>query len=377
MTKLALTNTHIFDGEKKHQNKALLINDDKLIGLVESTNIPSDYTIQDLHGGLLTSGFIDLQVNGGGGVLFNSSPDKTSLKIITDAHLKFGTTSIMPTVISDTPNAVKHCVEAVRDAIDNNASILGIHIEGPFFNPNRRGVHKPDYIRKPKNDDIAYLTSISSFSVMLTLAPEQVTTKQIKTLSDAGIKVLAGHTNADYDTLSKAINNGLSGFTHLYNAMGAATAREPSVMGAALALDQAIASIIVDGHHVHPEMVKLAYRCKPQGKLIFVSDSMASIDGDPEFQLYDKLIHAKNGRVVNDEGTLAGSAITLIDAIKIAVNEISIPLEEALKMASLYPANYLGNGHKVGQIKAGYIADLVHLSKDFEVLNVWKSGILI
>ncbi len=372
--KHAFIKAEIFDGHQFHKQDALLVENKRIIGFVNISDIPSEYKIIELDKGILAPGFIDLQVNGGG-VLFNNSRSVSGLEKITQAHLAFGTTSIMPTVISDTPNVVKECVSAVRQAIKENTSLLGIHIEGPFFNLNRRGVHEPSHIRPPDDSDIEYLSSISDIPVMLTIAPEKLNTQQISALSSSGIILLAGHTEASYDTIVQAVNNGLSGFTHLYNAMGPATARDPNTMGAALCLDQTVASIIADGYHVHPEMVKLAYRCKPKGKLIFVSDAMASIGSCTQFQLYNQIIHKKNGFLTNAENTLAGSAITLIDAVKFAVKQVQIPMRDALCMASLYPARYLSVDQHLGQLKAGCYADLVHFNSDFQVQNVWKSGI--
>ncbi len=373
-TKIAFINARFFDGEILRENTALLVENDIISGFVEPDKIPDSHTITDLGGGLLAPGFIDMQVNGGGSVLFNNTPTVEGLKTISDAHLRFGTTSIMPTVISDTVNVVKNCVTAVEQAIEKNPSLLGIHIEGPFFTPSFRGVHHKDHIRLPDDADINYLTSLNKFPVILTIAPEQLNSTQIKALSTAGILLCAGHTNANYDTVLDAIENGLSGFTHLYNAMGKAQAREPNVMGAALMLDETTASIIADGHHVHPQMVQLAYRCKPKGKLIFVSDAMSTIGGSPKFKLYDEIIHEVDGRIVNEQGTLAGSAIALIDAVRISTTQMEIPIEESLAMASLFPAQYLGVADTLGRLKAGYTADIVHLTNDFYTQTVWKKG---
>jgi len=374
VSKIAFINGRIFDGETFRQNEALLVDDELISAFTSPHEIPSDYSIVDLKNDMLSAGFIDLQVNGGGGVLFNNTPNEAGLKSITQAHLKYGTTSLMPTVISDTTDKVNDCVNAVRNAIKTNSSLLGIHIEGPFFNSERRGVHKSDFIRKPKDEDIQFLIEIKDLPLMLTLAPEQLSLQQIGVLAAANIKLLAGHTDTNYRTISKAVEQGLSGFTHLYNAMSAATAREPNVMGAALALDKTTANIIVDGHHVHLDMVKIAYRCKPKGKLIFVSDAMATVGGADEFKLYGETIKEEKGRLINQEGKLAGSAISLIDAVKIATNDCAIPLEEALKMASLYPADYLGISDKIGRLKAGFKADIICFDKSFTIKNVWKSG---
>jgi len=373
--KKALTEAKLFTGENFLENKALLIEDKYIAGIVGKANIPKNFEIQKLNGGILSPGFIDLQVNGGGGKLFNNSPDKESLNTIIEAHQYFGSTSIMPTVISDSLNILQKCTETISNEINNNHSLLGVHIEGPFFNAKYRGVHQKKYINTINASYLSLFEKLDEFPVMITLAPECISIKQLKYLKSLGFKILAGHTDASYDQLEEAIKYGLDGFTHLFNAMGQISAREPSVVGSAFDFDETSASIIVDLHHVHPSLINLSFKQKPKGKLFFVSDSMATINhAEPSFELYDELVSESNGRIINSEGKLAGSSITQIDAIKNAYQKCNIPLESAIAMATLYPAKYLGVSHYIGQLKKGHRADLAHFDSSFKVRNVWLSG---
>ena len=373
--KQALIGAQLFSGKEFFDNRALLIDGENIIDIINEHDIPKNFEIQKLNGGILSPGFIDLQVNGGGGKLFNNSPDKESLNTIIEAHQHFGTTSIMPTVISDSLNVLKRCTTTISEEIENNKSLLGVHIEGPFFNVKYRGVHQKQYINTINSDYLNLFENLKDFPVMLTLAPECISTKQLKHLKSLGFKILAGHTDASYDQLEEAIKYGLDGFTHLFNAMGQISAREPGVVGSALTFDNAAASVIVDLHHVHPSLIQMAYKQKPQGKLFFVSDSMATIHhGEPSFELYDEIVSESKGRIINSEGKLAGSSITQIDAIKNAYQSCNIPLNEALAMASRYPAEYLGVANYLGSLKSGYRADLTHFDLDFQVQNVWVAG---
>ena len=373
--KQAITGSKLFNGIDFIEHKALLIDDQHITGIVNEDAIPTDFQVKKLEGGVLSPGFIDLQVNGGGGKLFNNSPDKESLNTIISAHQYFGTTSIMPTVISDSLNILQKCTDTISNEINNNHSLLGIHIEGPFFNVKYRGVHQKQYINTINASYLNLFETLNKFPVMLTLAPECISIKQLKHLKSLGFKILAGHTDANYDQLEEAIKYGLDGFTHLFNAMGQISAREPGVVGSAFDFDETSASIIVDLHHVHPSLINLSFKQKPKGKLFFVSDSMATINhGEPSFELYDEVVSESNGRIINSEGKLAGSSITQIDAIKNAYQKCSIPLESAISMATLYPAEYLGVSDYIGQLKKGYRADLAHFDSNFHVQNVWLAG---
>ncbi|MDB0020913.1 N-acetylglucosamine-6-phosphate deacetylase [Candidatus Pseudothioglobus singularis] len=373
--KKAITGSKLFNGTEFIEHKALLIDGQHIAGIVNEDSVPGDFEVQVLEGGILSPGFIDLQVNGGGGKLFNNSQDKESLNTIISAHQYFGTTSIMPTVISDSLNILQKCTDTISNEINNNHSLLGIHIEGPFFNVKYRGVHQKQYINTINASYLNLFETLDKFPVMLTLAPECISIKQLKHLKYLGFKILAGHTDANYDQLEEAVKYGLDGFTHLFNAMGQISAREPGVVGSAFDFDETSASIIVDLHHVHPSLINLSFKQKPKGKLFFVSDSMATINhGEPSFELYDEVVSESNGRIINSEGKLAGSSITQIDAIKNAYQKCSIPLESAISMATLYPAEYLGVSDYIGQLKKGYRADLAHFDSNFHVQNVWLAG---
>ena len=373
--KQALLGSQIFCGERFYDDHALLVEGKSIVDIVDKNNTPDNFNKIELDQGILAPGFIDLQVNGGGGVLFNNSPNKESLNTIIKAHQFFGTTSVMPTVISDSLEVLEQCIKTVTEEIKNNSSLLGIHIEGPFFNTKYRGVHQKQYISTINSDYLNLFESLKGFPVMLTLAPECISSQQLKHLTSLGIKTLAGHSDASYDKLDDAIKNGLDGFTHLFNAMGQISAREPGVVGSALHFENTFASIIVDLHHVHPSLIQLAYQLKPKGKLFFISDSMATINhGKPSFELYDEVVNELDGRLVNSEGKLAGSSITQIDAVKNAYQKCNIPLNQALAMASRYPAEYLGIENHLGSLKPGYRADLVHFDSNFKVHNVWVSG---
>ena len=373
--KQAITDSKLFNGIDFIEHKALLIDDQHIAGIVNEDAIPTDFQVKKIEGGILSPGFIDLQVNGGGGKLFNNSPDKESLNTIISAHQYFGTTSIMPTVISDSLNILQKCTDTISNEINNNHSLLGIHIEGPFFNVKYRGVHQKQYINTINASYLNLFETLDKFPVMLTLAPECISIKQLKHLKSLGFKILAGHTDANYDQLEEAVKYGLDGFTHLFNAMGQISAREPGVVGSAFDFDETSASIIVDLHHVHPSLINLSFKQKPKGKLFFVSDSMATINhGEPSFELYDEVVSESNGRIINSEGKLAGSSITQIDAIKNAYQKCSIPLESAISMATLYPEEYLGVSDYIGKLKKGYRADLAHFDSNFHVQNVWLAG---
>ena len=373
--KQALLGSQIFCGERFYDDHALLVEGKSIVDIVDKNNTPDNFNKIELDQGILAPGFIDLQVNGGGGVLFNNSPNKESLNTIIKAHQFFGTTSVMPTVISDSLEVLEQCIKTVTEEIKNNSSLLGIHIEGPFFNTKYRGVHQKQYISTINSDYLNLFESLKGFPVMLTLAPECISSQQLKHLTSLGIKTLAGHSDATYDELDDAIKNGLDGFTHLFNAMGQISAREPGVVGSALHFENTFASIIVDLHHVHPSLIQLAYQLKPKGKLFFISDSMATINhGKPSFELYDEVVNESDGRLVNSEGKLAGSSITQIDAVKNAYQKCNIPLNQALAMASRYPAECLGIENHLGSLKPGYRADLVHFDSNFKVHNAWVSG---
>lgn len=375
-TEFAITAATVFDGERLLQNHCVIVRDDTITQLLPIADWPADLDRVALTAGTLAPGFIDLQVNGGGGLMFNNQPDAAALQTISAAHRRLGTTTIVPTLISDTPTTQQAAVEAVRSARkQGNASIAGIHLEGPFFAATRHGAHQPAMIRQPTAQDLDWLLTLTDLNVIVTLAPEQTAPGQIRQLSEAGIHVCAGHSEASYAQLQSAMAEGLQGFTHLFNAMSPLTAREPGMVGAALDADALWLGIIADGHHVHPGSIRIAHRAKPEGRMLLVSDAMATVGSSTQsFELYDETITRRDDKLVNAAGVLAGSAIAMIDAVRFCHTVVGLALPECLRMASLYPATVLGLDDNIGRIAAGYRADLVHFDEGFVVHNSWLAG---
>ncbi len=372
----ALTAARVFDGERLLVDHAVILDGDRIHSTRSLRDLPTDTKLEELGAGVLAPGFIDVQVNGGGGVMFNNQTDVEALARITLGHRSRGTTSLMPTLISDTPEVQQAGMAAVADAMAvGNHSVLGIHIEGPFFALPRRGTHKADMIRELTEADVQWLTAHPELTVMLTLAPECVAPGVIQRLSEAGILVCAGHTEAGYEDIVRARAEGLRGFTHLFNAMSPLQSRQPGTVGAALDSPDTWAGIIADGHHVHPASIRVAQNCLPEGKLLLVSDAMSTVGGpDKSFVIYGEEIREQDGCLINAEGALAGSAIGLIDAVKYCVETVGTPLTEALRMASHYPAYFLNRENELGKLNEGMRADLVHFDDSFCVQATWVAG---
>lgn len=374
----ALRGARVFDGDEIRDDLTVNIADGEIAGV--QSNAPAGAAVRHLAGGLLVPGFVDLQVNGGGGVLLNNDPSPEGLERIVAGHRARGTTALLPTVISDSIDIQREAASTISDAIaTGNTAVLGIHLEGPHLDAGKRGVHREVFFRPLDEAEQAWLGGLAErLTVLVTLAPEHVAPSVVRRLSDSGIIVCAGHSNASAQAVEAAAANGLAGFTHLYNAMGGFAAREPGVVGAALDLDNCACGIIVDGHHVSAAAVRLAWRAKPAGKLFLVSDAMATVGStSAAFDLYGEPVEVVDGCLRNREGRLAGSAICLADAVRIAHREVRLPLEDCLRMASLYPAAFVGESHRRGRIGAGYRADLVHLDDELNVREVWVGGVAV
>ena len=330
----------------------------------------------DLGGKLLLPGFIDTQVNGGGGVLFNDAPTVESIDAIGRAHRQFGTTAFLPTLVSDDLQVVADALSATRDAIAAKVpGVLGIHIEGPFLNEDRKGVHDASKIRYLDEEAFRLLTRPTGGKTLLTLAPEKTTPQMIRKLTDAGVVVSAGHSNATYAEIRAALENGLTGFTHLFNAMSQITVREPGVVGAALDDRDSWCSIIVDGHHVDPVVLRLALRCKRQDRFVLVTDAMPSVGAERQsFSLLGRRISVRNGVCIGDDGTLAGSNIDMATAVRNTVQLLHVGIADAVRMASVYPAEFIGLAHEFGRIAPGYRANLVVADDELNVLETWIDG---
>tara|TARA_R110002049_G_scaffold97368_8_gene237371 strand:- start:7083 stop:8252 length:1170 start_codon:yes stop_codon:yes gene_type:complete len=374
--RFALGAPAIFDGEHFLRDHCVVIEGEHIAALLPAIDCPPGVPLKQLSTGTLAPGFVDLQVNGGGDVMLNSHPDTETLATLQRAHRSKGTTSILPTLLSDTRSVQEAAVAAVRSARGaSSTGILGLHLEGPYFAPDRRGAHSADRLRHPDADDLDWLCSLNDLPVVLTLAPECISRDALARLARSGLMLCAGHSDASYAELEAVAANGVQGVTHLYNAMRQLQAREPGMVGAALTLDQLWVGIIADGHHVHPAAIRLAFRAKPAGKLILVSDAMATVGGSQGVcELYGETIREVQGRLLNRNGVLAGSAIGLIDAVRYAHKTAGLPLDEVLRMASLYPSQIMQLEHAIGRLRAGYRADLVHFDDAFTVRDTWLAG---
>ena len=330
----------------------------------------------DLQGGVLAPGFIDTQVNGGGGVLFNDDPTAQGIAAIGAAHRRFGTTGFLPTLISDDLEVIDHAIDAVEAAIAQGVpGVLGIHIEGPFLNVRRKGIHDSSKFRVLQEAQVQRLTRLKGGRTMITLAPEMTTPDMIRRLVAAGAVVSAGHTDADYATMRAALNAGLTGVTHLFNAMSQLGNRAPGVVGAALEDQAAWCGLIVDGHHVDPVTLKLALRCRPHDRFMLVTDAMPSVGGQSDhFHLQGRRILVRNGACRDENGVLAGSDLDMASAVRNSVQMLGLDLPTAVMMAGAAPAAFLGMQDRRGVITPGQAADLVLLDEGLSPMATWIAG---
>lgn len=373
-----LRNARILAGDEFRDDLAVVIEDGRITALLSDAapQLGSADEQMDLGGGWLLPGFIDAQVNGGGGVLFNNTPDVDSLRTLAAAHRRFGTTSLLPTLISDDAQVMRRAIDATRAAIAQGVpGVLGIHLEGPYIAPARKGTHDANKFRVPDADEIAMAASLDNGVTLLTLAPERVPLESIRALVERGVIVAAGHTAASYEEARAGLDAGIRGFTHLYNAMSPLTGREPGAVGAALEDRDSWVGIIADGVHVHPASLRVALAAKPRGKVMLVTDAMPPVGADsPSYELYGEVITAVDGVVRNAAGSLAGSALDMATAVRNAVQLLGLPLEEAARMASRYPAQFLNLDDRLGEIAEGYQADLVLLDDALQVRSTWIAG---
>ncbi len=377
----ALVNGKVFTGEQWSSNQAVIIDGEKIIALCAADNLPASITaIIDLQNQRLIPGLIDTQVNGGGGVLFNDAPTVETLRVMGEAHRQFGTTGFYPTLISDDLSVVAKAIAAVKQAIAEKVpGVLGIHLEGPFLNPERKGVHDASKFKIIDEAAFELLTSLNVGKTLITIAPELTTPEMITRFVEAGVVVAAGHSAANYEQTKTALAAGLSSFTHLFNAMQPLTSREPGMVGAALENANSWCGIIVDGYHVHPASLKVAHQAKAAGKMVLVTDAMPSVGAaDKNFMLNGELIRCERGKLSTNKlttasGTLAGSDLDMLAAVKNTVELVGIELDEAIRMATTYPAAMMGE-NELGAIKVGYTASMVLIDDDYQVVRSWING---
>ncbi len=374
----AIVNGVIFNGECAMQGKAVLLSGDRVLEVVSESEIPADIQERfDLQGGTLVPGFVDLQVNGGGGVLFNNDPSVETIRTIAAAHRRYGTTALLPTLITDDFPVMVQAIAAVRQAIEDGVpGVIGIHIEGPFLSPDRAGAHDASKFCRLDEQGIELVCSLDKGKTLLTLAPELTTSATIQYLVEQGLIIAAGHSAADYEQVAQALEAGVAGFTHLYNAMSPLQGRAPGMVGAALADEASWFGIIADGHHVHPAAFKAAVRAKHSGGALLVTDAMAPVGAsESTFALGEEILRASDGRIVNQAGRLAGSALDMLSAVNNAAEFAGIDWFEAQRMASLYPARALGLDTELGIIAAGCRASLLALDKQRCITACWIDGV--
>jgi N-acetylglucosamine-6-phosphate deacetylase len=373
----ALFNGRVLRAGALRDGEAVLVDGERISAVVPANEIPADAVRHDLDGAILLPGFIDTQVNGGGGVLFNDSPTVEGIAAIGAAHRRFGTTGFLPTLISDDIEVIRRGVAAVEAAIEQGVpGVLGIHIEGPFLNVERRGIHRPDKIRALDEEGFAALTSLRRGRTLVTLAPERTDPATIRRLTDAGVIVAAGHSNATYEQSIAAVEAGVTGITHLFNAMSPLTSRAPGLTGAALERPELICGIIVDGHHVSPTTLGIALRCKPPEQLMLVTDAMPTVGSDSaEFVLQGRTIRVVDGICRDVDGTIAGSHLDMVSAVANTVSMLGASIEAAACMAAHAPAAFLGLADSLGEIAPGYRADLVAIDPEYAVVETWIAGV--
>ena len=361
MTDCWIAPNSLFDGQDIVYGQAVRIVDGRITEIAKTP--VSAVRIK----GCLTPGFVDLQVNGGGGVMLNTTPTRGGMADIAAAHRIFGTVAIMPTVITDHWAVFDQAVEAAI-AAKGDDGIIGLHIEGPHISVARRGTHNAIHVRPMDDRTLNVVEALRrhDIAVMITIAPEAITHDQIAALVRMGAVVSIGHTDATCEDTEAAISAGASCATHLFNAMSPMVGREPGVVGAVIN-SHVWSGIICDGFHVDDRMIKLALRARPEDDLMFlVSDAMATVGGPALFDLYGQNIHLENGRLINAEGHLAGAHVTQAEGVARLVHEIDVSLAQALRMAITVPALVMGQAN-LAQLIGRLVRDILVLSDDLKV----------
>ncbi|HAS6384982.1 N-acetylglucosamine-6-phosphate deacetylase [Vibrio vulnificus] len=371
----ALTNCKIYTGSDVLSEHALIIENDLIQSIVPAADLPSGIEVKDLAGANVSSGFIDLQLNGCGGVMLNDEITAETMQIMHKANLKSGCTSFLPTLITSSDEDMRAAISAAREyhAQYQNQS-LGLHLEGPYLNVMKKGIHSVDYIRPSDTSMVDFICENADVVAKVTLAPELNDPEHIEKLRNAGIVVSIGHTNATYAEARKGFEAGITFATHLFNAMTPMVGREPGVVGAIYDTPDVYAGIIADGFHVDYANIRIAHKIKGE-KLVLVTDATAPAGANMDYFIFvGKKVYYRDGKCVDENGTLGGSALTMIEAVQNTVEHVGIALDEALRMATLYPAKAIGVDAQLGRIKKGYIANLTIFDRDFNVKATVVNG---
>ena len=373
MDRLIYTGARIFDGTALHDNRALVIEDGEVSAIVPVSAAPDGPRVA-LAGGVVAPGFVDLQVNGGGGIMLDGTAGVAEIATICEAHARLGATSVLPTLITDTPAATRAVLAAGVASVGRVPGFLGLHLEGPHLDIRRNGAHDASLIRPMMDEDLEILLEAKAGlpALFVTVAPAAVTLQQIEALERAGIFISLGHADCTLSQARAAHTAGARGVTHLFNAMSQFTSREPGLVGAALSLPFHV-GLIADGVHVHAESVRLALAAKHKGEIYLVSDAMAVAGSEAtSFTLGGRMIERKDRALRLADGTLAGADLSLPQALKFMIEVVGIAPERALAMASRIPAQIVGI--QAGTLSQGGPADFVLLSDNWELQQVWRAG---
>jgi N-acetylglucosamine-6-phosphate deacetylase len=375
----ALFAERVFDGRRWHEDAAVLLEGARIAAVTGQADVPPRCRVRRLpQGALLAPGFIDLQVNGGGGILLNDNPSPKAMRAIARAHRRLGTTAILPTLITDAREKMMRAIDSAR-AVAGKDGVLGLHLEGPFINPARAGVHAREHIARAEIRDLELLRRLGQAGhSFVTLAPECVPEGFVRELVKAGTRVAAGHSEASAAIMLRAIDEGLSGVTHLFNAMPPLQGRAPGIVGTAFADRRVTAGLIVDGLHVDPVSVRAAFAAKGADGIALVTDAMPTVGGNVDaFALAGRIISLREGRLQTEDGTLAGAHLDMVSAVRNAVTLCGIPLDDALRAATLTPAHFLGIENERGALLPGACADLVALSSSVHLIACWVDGVKV
>ncbi|MGO4438120.1 N-acetylglucosamine-6-phosphate deacetylase [Rhizobium sp. RAF56] len=375
------TGARIFDGDRFHDDSALVIGNGRVQAITALNAVPASAKTVKLEGGVLSPGFIDAQVNGGGGRMLNDGPSPDAMYTIAKGHRPFGTTGLLPTLITDVAAASAAAIEAATEAVKSNRGVVGLHLEGPHLAPARKGAHLAQLMRPVEDNDVkVFIRAREAIGVLLvTMAAEQVTERQVQALSEGGVIVSLGHSDCTAEAADARFDAGARGVTHLFNAMSQLGHRTPGLVGAALDHPAVWCGIIADGHHVDPRALRMALRAKRgEGRLFFVTDAMSLVGTDLQsFTLNGRTVYRRAGgycsKLVLDDGTLAGSDVDMAATIRYGVNILELPLAEALRMATAYPARFLRLADR-GHLTPGARADLVHINDAIEARATWLGG---
>lgn len=377
--KQAIINTTVHTGDEIITNGVIIIENGKIISVQK--DIPNDLETIDLKGKHISAGFIDIQINGGEQLYFSQTPTEEAIQDIYDASLKYGTTQMLPCLISSSHETILQGIEAVRNYRDKHKNgVIGMHLEGPFLNPLKRGAHSIDQVRKPTNAELEEIIRLGKDVIkVITIAPECFTDEQLNMLLESDIVISIGHSTVTHKEAQVYFSKGIKLVTHLFNAMTQFGHREPGLVGAALENENVFAPVILDGAHCDYAAAKLAYKLK-QDKFFLISDATFLGRKVENFNWDNFDAHLDNGFYRNDDGNLAGATISMLEAVQNAYNHLEVSADEAIRMATSRVANAIGLADKFGKIKAGFPATFVQFNDDLseiETLDFSKTSTTI